>query len=375
MFWTKHLVQAMNGFLFGGMMMRRISVDRLNEDMVLARTLFSIDGNILLNAGIKLKESYISKFKELGIADIYIDDKISSDIVIEDIIKDETRFEARVAVKKAMDGVMNGNNLDVKPIRNIVGKIVEELLAIRDAMINLQDIKSLDNFTFSHSANVCVLSAVTGISMGYDSYSLKELCMGALLHDIGKTKIPNEILNKVTPLTKEEFDIIKKHSRYGYDILKQSMEVSAYSSYVALTHHEKYNGEGYPLGLKGKAIHEFSRIVSVADVYDAMTSNRVYRRRINISEVVEYLVSLGGHQFDYDIVRNMIEHISVFPLGSLITISTGETAIVVDNNKKYPNRPVIRLIKDPYGVEYKNFNEIDLASCNNITITEVLDDF
>ena len=354
--------------------MRRISVERLNEDMVLARTLYSIDGNILLNAGIKLKESYISKFKELGIGDIYIDDKIGSDIVIEDIIKDETRFEARMAVKKAMDNVMNGNNLDVKPIRNVVGKIVEELLNVRDAVINLQDIKTLDNFTFSHSANVCVLSAVTGISLGYDSYKLKELCMGALLHDIGKTKVPNEILNKPGPLNNEEFEVIKKHARYGYDMLKESGDISTYTSYVALTHHEKYNGEGYPLGLKGKAIHEFSRIVSVADVYDAMTSNRVYRRRLNISEVVEYLVSMGGHHFDYEIVRNLIEHISVFPLGTYITISTGETAIVVDNNKKYPNRPVIRLIKDPYGVEYNIFNEIDLTTCNNITITEVLND-
>lgn len=354
--------------------MRRISVERLNEDMVLAKTLYTIDGNILLNAGIKLKSSYINKFKELGIGEIYIDDNIGADIVIEDVIKDETRFEARVAVKKAMDNVMNGNNLDVKPIRNVVGKIVEELLTVQDAVINLQDIKSFDNYTFSHSANVCVLSAVTGISMGYDSYKLKELCMGALLHDIGKTKIPNEIMNKISPLTNEEFEIVKKHARYGYDMLKQSMDISSYTAYVALTHHEKYNGEGYPLGLKGKAIHEFSRIVSVADVYDAMTSNRIYRRRINISEVVEYLVSLGGHHFDYDIVKKMMEHISVFPLGSLITISTGETAIVVDNNKKYPNRPVIRLIKDPYGVEYKDFNEIDLTSCNNITITEVLDD-
>jgi HD-GYP domain-containing protein (c-di-GMP phosphodiesterase class II) len=354
--------------------MRRISVERVREGMELAKTLYSIDGNILLNAGIKLKESYIRKFKEIGIDEIYINDSLSSDIVIEDIISDETRFEARMAVKKAMDNVIYGNSLDVKPLRNVVGKIVEELLTVKDSVINLQDIKTLDNYTFAHSANVCVLSAVTGISMGYDEGKLKDLCLGALFHDIGKTKIPNEILNKPGPLTPEEYEIIKKHSRYGYEILKQNSDLSAYVSYIALTHHEQYNGEGYPLGLKGKDIHEFSRIVSVADVYDAMTSNRVYRKRINISEVVEYLISLGNHQFDYEIVRNMVEHISVFPLGTYVTLSTGETAIVVDNNKKYPSRPVIRLIKDPYGMEYENFNEIDLTSYNNILIADVLDD-
>lgn len=354
--------------------MRRISVERLREGMELAKTLYSIDGNILLNAGIKLKESYVRKFKEIGIDEIYINDSLSSDIVIEDIITDETRFETRMAVKKAMDSVMHGNSLDVKPVRNIVGKIVEELLSAKDAVINLQDIKTLDNYTFAHCTNVCVLSAVTGISLGYDEGKLRDLCMGALFHDIGKTKIPNEILNKVDPLTPEEYEIIKRHSRYGYEILKQNNELSAYASYIALTHHEQYNGEGYPLGLKGKAIHEFSRIVTVADVYDAMTSNRVYRRRLNISEVVEYLVSLGNHQFDYDIVRKMIEHISVFPLGTYVTLSTGETAIVVDNNKNFPNRPVVRLIKDPFGAEYESFSEIDLTSYNSIVIADVLDD-
>lgn len=354
--------------------MRRISIERVREGMVLAKTLYSIDGNILLNAGIKLKESYINKFRDLGIFDIYIDDNMSADIIIEDVISDETRFEARMAVKKAMDNVVVGNNLDVKPIRNVVGKIVEELLSVKDAVINLQDIKTVDDYTFSHSANVCVLSAITGISMGYDANQLRELSLGALLHDIGKTKIPNEVLNKPGILTSEEYEIIKKHTRYGYDLLKQSVEISAYTSYIALTHHEKFNGEGYPLGLKGKSIHEFSRIVHIADVYDAMTSNRVYRRRINISEVVEYLISYGNHYFDYDIVRKLIEHISVFPLGTYVTLSTGETAIVVDNNKKYPNRPVVRLVKDPNGVEYESFSELDLTSYNSIVIDDVLED-
>lgn len=354
--------------------MRKISVEKVREGMLLAKTIFSLDGNILLNAGIKMKESYINKFRELGISEIYIDDNISSDIVIEDVISDETRFEARMAVKKAMDSMVHSNSMDVKPVRNVVGKIVEELLSVQDAVINLQDIKTLDSYTFAHSANVCVLSTITGISMGYDALKLKELALGALLHDIGKTKIPNEILNKPEQLTPEEYEVIKKHTKYGYEILKQSGDISAYTSYIALTHHEKFNGEGYPLGLKGKEIHEFSRIVSIADVYDAMTSDRVYRKKINISEAVEYLISLGNYQFDYDIVRKMIEHISIYPLGTYVSLSTGEIAIVVDTNKKYPNRPVIRLVRDANGGFYESFKEIDLTSYNNIVITDVLDD-
>ncbi len=354
--------------------MRRINVDKLSSGVMLARTIYSSDGNILLNAGIKLKESYINKFKELGVTEIYIEDEISHDILVSDVIADETRFEARIAIKNAMDNLKYGNNFDVKPIRNVVGKIVDELLCVEDAIINLQDLKTSDNYTFYHSANVCVLSTITGVSLGFNKEKLKQLALGAILHDIGKVKIPNEVLNKPSKLTPEEYEIIKQHSRHGYEILKKSMELSTYASYIALTHHERYNGTGYPLGLKGDEIHEFSRIVAIADVYDAMTSDRVYKKRSNINDTVEYLVGMGHHQFDYEIVRNFIEHISIYPSGSCVSLNTGQIAIVVDVNKKYPNRPIIRIIKDEYGNDLKDMYEIDLTKYNTIIINDVIDD-
>ncbi|MFZ5351742.1 MAG: HD-GYP domain-containing protein [Bacillota bacterium] len=354
--------------------MRRIHVDKLNNDMVLAKTIYSSDGNILLNAGIKLKEIYINRFRELGITEIYIDDHISHDIVADDVISEETRFEARIAVKHAMDSMKMRNSLNIKQARNVVGKIVDELMNVPDAMVNLQDLKTTDNYTFNHSANVCVLSVITGISMGYDKERLRQLGLGALLHDIGKVKIPQEILNKPASLTPEEFEEIKKHSSYGYEILKRSMDLSTYASYVALTHHERYNGSGYPLGLRGEEIHEFSRIVAVADVYDALTSDRVYKKRSNINDAIEYLIGMGYHQFDYGIVRNFIEHIAIYPSGVCVKLNTGEIAIVVDVNKKYPNRPIVRIFKDRDGNEIKELNEIDLTKYNNILIEDIIED-
>ncbi len=354
--------------------MRRISVDKLSSGMVLARTIYSSDGNILLNAGIKLKESYISKFSELGITELYIEDYISQDIVINDVISDETRFEARVAIKNAMDSLKMGNQLDVRLVRNVVGKIVDELMNVKDAMVNLQDLKTTDNYTFSHSANVCVLSVITGISLGYDKERLKQLALGAILHDIGKVKIPLEILNKPSSLTPDEYDAIKKHSNYGYEILKRSVELSTYASYIALTHHERHNGSGYPMGLKSDEIHEFSRIVAIADVYDAMTSDRVYRKRANINDTVEYLIGMGHHQFDYSIVRTFVEHIAIYPSGICVKLNTGETAIVVDVNKRYPNRPIIRIFKDKDGNEVKEMQELDLTKHNTIIIEEIVED-
>lgn len=354
--------------------MRKISVDGVREGMLLARTIYSEDGNILLSAGMKLMESYISRLKGLNIYEIYIDDKISYDIEINDIISDETRFEARVAIKNAMDSIRFGSSIDVKPIRDTVCRMIDELMNDKNAVINLHDIKSLDQYTFGHSVNVCVLSIITGLSMDYDQDKLKELAMGAMLHDIGKTRIPAEILNKPDALTDSEFEIIKKHTNYGYEMLKKSVELTTYASYIALTHHEKYNGEGYPLGLKGDGIHEFSRIVAIADVYDAITSDRAYKRRRQISEAIEYLVGMGGHHFDYEIVRKFLGHVTTYPLGTCVKLNTGQTAIVVDINKKYPNRPIIRLIRDEAGVMLDRFSELDLTTNNTLLITDIVEE-
>ncbi|MDD3438489.1 MAG: HD-GYP domain-containing protein [Clostridiaceae bacterium] len=354
--------------------MRKLPVDKVKEGMVLARTLYSNDGNILLNAGIILKNSYIVKFRDLCIWEVYIDDEISRDIVLKDVISEETRFEARINIKNAMDSLRYGYSLEVKPIRNSVCKMIDELMDEKDAMVNMQDLKSNDMYTFSHSVNVCVLSLITGISMKYDEEKLRELGMGAMLHDIGKTRIPHEILNKPESLTKEEFKLVKKHTSYGYELLKRSDVLSTYASYIALTHHERHDGEGYPLGLRGEEIHEFARIVSVADVFDAITSDRVYKKRINVNEAVEYLIGMGDHQFDYNIVRSFIEHITIYPPGTCVLLNSGEKAIVVDVNKKYPNRPIVRILADGEGQIPTVPVEIDLTKNNVLLISEIIDD-
>lgn len=354
--------------------MRRILVEKLREGMILARTLHSYDGNILLNAGIILKNSYISKLKDLGIRELYVEDEISSDIIINDVIAEETRFEARINIKNAMDSIRYGRSLDVMPIRNSVCKMIDELMDMKDTMVNLQDLKTNDQYTFSHSVNVCVLALITGISLKYDEGKLRELGIGAMLHDIGKTKVPKEVLNKPGNLTTEEYDIVKKHTNYGYELLKKSQVLSTYASYIALTHHERYDGGGYPLGLKGAEIHEFAKIVAVADVYDAMTSDRIYRKRININDAVEYLVGMGEHQFDYNIVKAFLEHITIYPPGTCVLLNSGEKAIVVDINKKYPNRPIIRILFDQEGQRLREPLEIDLTKNNTLLIDEILDD-
>jgi HD-GYP domain-containing protein (c-di-GMP phosphodiesterase class II) len=228
----------------------------------------------------------------------------------------------------------------------------------------------VDDYTFAHSVNVCVLSIISGIGLGYSISRLKELGVGAILHDIGKLKVPQELLKKPSQLTVEEFEEIKKHTIYGYEILKNNKKVSMVSAFIAFGHHERYDGSGYPLQLKGESIHHCARIVAVADVYDALTSDRVYRKKIKPHEAIEYILSLSAHHFDEEIVQSFIRFVAIYPVGTGVILNTKERGVVISENKDMPTKPVIRVVYSEKGKKVSKYYEIDLSSSKNVFITE-----
>ncbi|MBA1334214.1 MAG: Metal-dependent phosphohydrolase [Firmicutes bacterium] len=348
--------------------MRRISVDKIITGMRLSKSINLIDGRMLLSKGMPLKESYIDKLKNLGIYQVYIDDEISSDLHVDDVISEETRFHARVQVKKLMEDISSSGAIDLCPIGDTVNTIIDELIYNKNIMVNLDDVRSVDDYTFSHSVNVCVLSIITGINLGYNQTRIKEMGMGALLHDIGKTKVSNEIIKKPGFLHPVEMEEMKKHAEYGHEILKSFPEIGYTSRFVVLAHHERCDGSGYPLGLKGEETHEFVKVVAVADVFDALTSDRIYRRRVERQEAVEYLTSMSGKLFDCDIVKAFIRSVPVYPIGTIVELSTGQKAIVLDNNRDFPTRPRVRIIEDEKRNRVQKCDVIDLLKINNITV-------
>ncbi|WP_129596587.1 HD-GYP domain-containing protein [Anaerophilus nitritogenes] len=353
--------------------MFKVNIEFIKPGMILAKTLQNIDGQILLSAGVKFKDNYIQKLKELGITHVYIDTKETSDIVIEDVICDQNRFEAKKAIKDVMEDLYMGRRIQLEQVSYTISNILDDLLGNRDILLNLSDIKAADEYTFAHSVNVCVLSLITGIAMGYNRERLEKLGVGAILHDIGKIWIPKEILNKPGKLTDDEYKKVKRHPKVGYDMIKRYDHISSLSAVVVLTHHERYDGRGYPLGKKGEEIHEFARIVAIADVYDALTSDRVYKSKMFPHEAVEYLISMGGHQFDYEIVKKFIVHVAAYPLGTMVVLNTGEKGVVVKLDQAYPNRPTIRCMYGVDGERYDGFKELNLIDYPSITIIEVLE--
>ncbi len=359
--------------------------DKLKAGMVLGENIYDKEGNILLSEGIILKDSYIKKIQNLNIDKINIrvfnlesvshNSNIDYIKTYEDIefLSHKTKLEAKEIIKTTMEKIsFKTSEIETEKIMIVVNKIVEDLLTNDSILMNLDRLRNVDDYTFEHSVNVCVLALVLGIKLGYNKEDLVELGIGAILHDIGKMLIPNEILNKPGPLTHEEYEIVKNHTTYGYDVLKKNSNISLVAAEVALCHHERPDGNGYPKGVKSNKIHTYSKIVAISDVYDALTSNRVYKNKIEPVKALEYIVSMSGTQFDSDLVYKFIECVGIYPLGSLVELNTKEVGIVIGINKKYPEKPVIRVLVDSFGNKISDHFEVDTSKNLDVEILSII---
>lgn len=203
----------------------------------------------------------------------------------------------------------------------------------------------MDIYTYSHSLNVAIISLTLGIALNLDQEALTSLCIGALVHDIGKAFIPKSILLKPGRLTPEEFKMVKKHSELGYEFLNNNPYFNDSSKQVALEHHEHFNGSGYPYGKSGDTISRFARIVCIADVYDALTSNRAYKKALPPTDSLEYLMSNSGTLFDPELLTIFCRIVIPFPHGTIVNLSNGDMAQVQKTLPNYPLRPIVKIIK------------------------------
>lgn len=350
--------------------MRRMQLDKILPGMKLAKAVFTDEGRVLLTAGLEFKENFRERLMSSGITDLFIEDDISIGIEIPEIVCEETLNEAKSLVRSIMNNETFSSAFNITRINEVVTRIIDELLSSDNVLVNLSQIRSVDDYTFEHSVNVCILSLIIGISLGFNSGRLKDLGIGSILHDIGKMKVPQEILKKPSQLTVEEFEEIKKHTVYGYEILKESKCISTVSAFIAYAHHERYDGSGYPSMLKGENIHLCARIVAIADVYDALTSDRVYRKKLRPHEVLEYITALGSKHFDPNMVKEFTKYVAAFPVGTAVRLNSNERGIVVRVDKSMPLRPVIRIVYASDGKKINPLHEVDLTKNMNLYVLD-----
>lgn len=343
--------------------MRYIPIGCLREGMVLGKNLYMPGGELLLAHDMPLTPRSIQTIHRLGYQGVYIRDNLSEDLEIENVIKDELRQKAVDSVRNVF---MSSGQGDAKKLvqgfetsRNMVSQMVDEILGNQNLMINMVDLKVYNDYTFYHSVNVAVLSVLMGVSLNYSYGGLLRLGLGAILHDIGKVFIPSALLNKPGRLTDEEMEEMKKHPKTGYDYLVNHAVFPSESYTAVLQHQERYNGSGYPYGLKGRQIGRNGKIIAVADVYDAMTSDRPYRRGIFPSEVMEYIIGGSSSMFDPEVVKVFVRKVAPYPVGMIVRLSNGEEALVVKNYEGFGMRPRVRILENRDG-ERRPVKEVSL---------------
>ncbi|MGE5543820.1 MAG: HD-GYP domain-containing protein [Bacillota bacterium] len=353
--------------------MRRVSLEYLKTGMKVGRTIYNTDGRPLLVSGMVLNEKYIKRLRDYGIGSVLIKDDMLDEIEEPpDVISEQTRLESVKTVKEIFKNLENKKRFDLRSVQNTVNNLIDEVLSNHEVLVNFTDIRSFDDYTFSHSVQVCVLSIITGISMGLDQIKLKELGTGALIHDIGKTRLGKELLNKPGALTMEEYEEIKRHPEHGFDILRANREISLLSAHIAFQHHERWDGQGYPRGLRGQDIHLYSRIVSVADVFDALVADRPYRKAYSTCQAVSLMRRMSGSQFEPNTLEALLANIAEYPIGSVVALSSGEVGVVVDTNKEMPTLPVVRVIFNKRWKPLSVIREIDLTKDTSARISRVL---
>ncbi|KJS02133.1 MAG: hypothetical protein VR68_03690 [Peptococcaceae bacterium BRH_c4a] len=356
--------------------MRRISCGFLMPGAEVASHVYDHDGRILLAKGVKLTNAYINALIKKGISSIYIEDEISQDISISDVILEETRVQVSNCIKKTIKSVctrlVNRDAINISEIKSSTSEIVSQLLENKRMIYDIIDIRSIDDYLFGHSVNVCVLSLMAGISLNYGRAQLEQLAVGALLHDIGKALVPPLILNKPGILTEKEFQEIKKHPQYSLELLRKNSSIDSVSRIIAYEHHEKYNGEGYPSGKSGKDILDMSQIVGMVDMYDAITSNRCYKEGMPPNEAYELLAGAGDSYFKYEIVLAFLSKVAAYPSGTVVELSTDQTAIVVSNVTNHPITPKVRILLEKDRSLSGPNSELDLTGQTKVVIKRVL---
>jgi putative nucleotidyltransferase with HDIG domain len=362
--------------------MRLLSIRQARPGMKLGRTIFTEDGKVLLGNGMTLTERLIERLIQSGIDSIYIDDPRTEDVIVEDLIRPETRQMAVGTIEKTVRQIINSNKLARKvsvkemglPFQQVFGSILEDLLNNQQMIVHLSSISTHSPSLYHHSVNVAVLATAVGMSLGYNRNQLMDLGVGAMLHDIGKVELPKELLQKKDRWNEAEQEIAKQHTMNGFNILRKQRDLSLLSAHVALQHHERLDGSGYPQGLKGKQIHEYAQIVGICDIYDSLTSPRPWRKRFMPQDALEYLLGAGGHLFEHHLINAFRKNIAVFPLGSTVVLNTGEVGVVCKVDPEYCHRPMVRILKDGRGNDLRLPYEVDLKTQLKLFIVGFEDD-
>jgi putative nucleotidyltransferase with HDIG domain len=283
-------------------------------------------------------------------------DETSADVAaIRRLYSDATNLASSV-----WDMAKSEGTPDPKAARALVDSLAQAVAANRTALIALTALKNYDNYTFTHMVNVSVLTMSQARTLGIDGAPLRELGLAALMHDIGKVRTPNEILNKPDKLTDAEFEIMRMHVVDGAEILRRTPEIPAMAPVIAFEHHLRNDGTGYPFGAKRGSLNLGTQLCGISDVYDAMRSQRAYQQAFPSDRILEVLRRNDGHQFDQNLVRRFTQLLGIYPPGNLVRLNDGAIAVVMAAHAPDPVKPRVKVVVTSRGERLESPLEMNL---------------
>lgn len=348
--------------------MKLCKVDQLIGKEILARDVFTTEYKILLSEGTVLKYEYIQKLKELNIRQVYIKEKeLDTKTVM--ILKEDVEKTFKSKVKSILERHTYSHNTNLVELCQTADYIITNILEEEEVVEKIYDIKERSSDIYEHSINLCSLATIVALKMGLSQETVHDIGVGCLLHDLGLRYLAIVYDDQdISQLSEKEFAEFKKHPVYAYTALRDETWISNDSKDMILYHHERLDGSGYPL--KATDISKECHIVQICDAFDEMICGIGCRRK-KVYEAVEYLKSNKDIKFDSKIVDIFLEFTAVYPAGTIVRTSEGETGVVLYQNKQSPDRPVIRITKDRNGIAVDKVK--DLSEISNVYVEEVIE--
>jgi HD-GYP domain-containing protein (c-di-GMP phosphodiesterase class II) len=352
--------------------MRLIATRRLEDGMAVGRDVMTgRHGSVpLLRRGMRIDQRYVAALSRAGIHAIYVEDKLGEGIEVTPVLTEATRADATRrlerslgSVKRAKDGTLSLSETAIAELNNLARMIATELATSDNAIVALQDLGAADAYTMQHSIDVAAVGLLVGrrlmVDMGWIDYKSQrrfdridqrvvQLGLGLLLHDVGKLAVPQEILTKQGTLDEDEWELMRQHPLAGLDMVADT-QISAVARTVIRSHHERWDGSGYPERLRGDKIHQYARVAAVADVYDAVTSERPYSAARPPHVGWQVIVEGSGSLFDREVVAAFRRVVAPHPPGSEIVLPDGCRGVVVSVEPGAPEEPLVRVAWAPDG--------------------------
>ena len=334
-------------------------------------------GRAMIERGTFLDDFQIEYLHQKGIGGIYVSEgeqdedepetslpKYTREVIEKERVEDRAKVQISESVKKRVgEGIQflysNTESENFAEASENIAQDLSKTILTNDAIaVDINTLRVSDEYTFKHSVDVATMSMIIAKQTGLEKKDIYEIGIAGLLHDMGKSRIPNDILNKPAKLTEDEFAMMKQHSLFGFQILKNKDHFSGDILRGVLQHHEKMNGRGYPLGVDSGQIHKYAKIISVADVYDALVTERSYKKGFPRGEAIEMLMAMT-EELDIGMLKNFLATIILYPVDSYVNLSNGERARVVANNPENCMRPKVVGVKT--GKVYDLANDIQCA--------------